>query len=238
MELRETSFAEKLAGKAFLICFAIAVVTLLILLLHRFGLLNPVALRSFVESTGIWAPFILITLIAVGSSLTIPITPSIIISGLIFGPTLGALYAFIGVIIGASIAFFLARFFRGFIIKLTGGHAEILMRFQHRYVGWFIFFTRAIPIFNFEIISYAAGLTGISYGWYLLATATGIIIPTLFLTRSGAFIIERNSVFTLTLAIIMVFLMFFIPLFIDHYNPFGWKDKLLKKKHKGKLWQR
>ena len=225
------AFAEKIAQRAVLIAAIIAAAIVFYFILKAFGVLDPVKLRAFVESTGPWAPLVTMTIIAIGSiSLTLPGTPAIVLSGALFGPYLGALYSFIGILAGASIAFFIARFFRSIIIRLLGKHAEILVRFQHRYVGWVIFFTRAVPIFSFEIISYAAGLTGISYGAYILATSLGIILPTIFLTRSGSFILEGSGFIPVTAASILILLLFLVPRAIEHYNPFGWKEKLLKNK--------
>jgi uncharacterized membrane protein YdjX (TVP38/TMEM64 family) len=234
-DLRDASFAEKVGQKLTIILIILLVALLLSVLVRRFGLLDIARLRLFIEGTGPWAPLVLIGLITWGTiSLTIPSTPAIIISGILYGPLLGSLYALIGILLGASIMFFVARYFRSYIIEWLGSHAEILLRFQHKYVAGVVFFTRAIPLFSFEVISYAAGLTGIRYGAYIIATTLGIL-PVLFLYATSAQLILEfaGDFFPIVMAVIMILMVFIIPLAIEHYNPFGWKEKLLSTKQDG-----
>lgn len=230
--MHQPSFADKVGEKLSIILLVLGAAVLLTLLFRRFGVLDPEKLQIFVEGTGLWAPVVLIALIAWGTvSLTIPSTPAILIAGALYGPLFGSLYAFIGVLIGATLAFFVARYFRKFILGWLGSHADILVRFQHRYVAWMIFFTRAVPVFSFEVISYAAGLTGISYGAYILATALGVL-PILFVyTTSAGFLLEHSGeFFPIVMAVLMILMVFIVPLAIEHYNPWGWKEKLLNQK--------
>jgi uncharacterized membrane protein YdjX (TVP38/TMEM64 family) len=235
LELQQT-FAEKLGQRVSVVLALAAVAILILFFLQKFGVLDPSKLRAFAESTGKWAPIILIIFVIIGTlSMTIPSTPAIVLLGAIYGPLLGGIYAFIAVLIGASISFFIARYFRQYILKLLGDHAEILVRFQEKYVAWVVFVTRAIPFaFSFELISYASGLTGITYGAFILATAIGIIGPIILYTTTGSILLEAAGWLPAVTAVTIIALVFIIPLVIEHYNPFGWKEKLLKPKRKNR----
>lgn len=239
MELRETTihqaFAEKVAQKAVIIFVVITITILLIIALRKIGVFDPVKLKGFIESTGAYGPLVLIGIILVGSiSLTIPATPAIILAGILYGPLLGGLYAYIGILLAASVAFFISRYFRDHITKFIGTHAEVLVKFQEKYVAYVIFFMRAIPFFHFELVSYAAGLTSVRYWAYILATGLGVLIPTTLFTTTGSAILEGNGILPIVSVVFMILLVFIVPIAIDHYNPWGWKEKLLHPKHQKK----
>jgi uncharacterized membrane protein YdjX (TVP38/TMEM64 family) len=228
VELRQAT--HNLASRITLFVFIIGGVILFFSVLKRLGIFDPEAIKVFAQESGPWAPLVLMTLVVIGSiSLTIPSTPAMIILGSLYGPWLGALYSFIAVLIAASIAFAAARYFRKYILWILGQHADILVRFQKKYVASVIFWTRAIPLFSFEIISYAAGLTGITYRAYILATAIGIIPPILLYTTTGDVLLQTGGwILPIVMAVVMISIIFLIPFIIERYNPFGWKEKLLK----------
>jgi uncharacterized membrane protein YdjX (TVP38/TMEM64 family) len=91
------------------------------------------------------------------------------------------------------------------------------------YLGWFIFITRLLPVLSFDLISYAAGITGMSLPIYASATLLGMIPSTLLLTYMGkAFTIGVP----LGIAFSALFLILLIgfPWAIRRYNWLGMKD--------------
>jgi uncharacterized membrane protein YdjX (TVP38/TMEM64 family) len=231
MELHE-AFAEKLGEKLSIILVICAVAVLLVFFLHR--LFSGERIQSFIESAGPWGPVVLIALLVIGLlTFTIPFTFGVIIAGTLYGALLGGVYAFIGSILAATIAFFFARYFRNHAGRLLGEHSETLVRFQKRHVASVVFIGRLLPVFSFEVISYGAGLTSISYTAYIIATAIGIILPIAVYTHGGA-LLNTSAWVSALLAVLMIVLIFVIPLAIDHYNPWGWKQKLLAKHSKKK----
>jgi uncharacterized membrane protein YdjX (TVP38/TMEM64 family) len=188
-----------------------------------------------IEEAGAWAPLVLIAVVSVTSfSITLPSSPFILLAGALFGPLTATLYATIGVYVGSSVAFFLARFFREPIVRMVGEHTEILARFQERVVFWVLFVTRAIPVLSFEVMSYAAGLTSMRYSQFLFANlgaVPGVFILATLGSLGGSIVFGEPSEWTsIAGALMVVVMLFVIPLAIDHYNPFGWKEKLLKRK--------
>ena len=83
--------------------------------------LQPGVIKEKIESYGIWAPVVLIAVIALFYVLSIiPLIPFIVAAGYIFGMFLGLLYSLIGTFIGITFVFVLAkRYGRPFVEKIT-----------------------------------------------------------------------------------------------------------------------
>jgi uncharacterized membrane protein YdjX (TVP38/TMEM64 family) len=200
-----------------------------VFLIRLFNIFDVDRIRAFVQAAGPWGPLALIAFITIGSvSFTIPSTPAIVLSGILYGPVLGGLFAFIGIMTAASVAFFISRLFRERIIRMLGSHAKLLVLFQEKSVAYVVGITRAIPFFYFEVVSYAAGLTSISYHSYIIATAIGILVPITLFTTSGQ-VFSSSGPWSVIAAMFVALALFIVPIAIDHYNPWGWKQKLLRK---------
>lgn len=228
------AFGKKLAARAVAIAIVFSGAYLVFRLLRHFGVFNPVFIEQMVANAGPWGPLAIIGIITATSfSVTVPSSPFIVLAGALYGPIEATVYAFIGILIGSSLAFWIARIFREPIIRLIGEHAEILTKFQQKYVMIVLFVTRVFPVISFEVMSYAAGLTSISYTNYVLATLGAVAGVFLFATLGdmGASIaFSAPSEFaSIGLALTVVAMLFVIPIAIDHYNPFGWKEKILQK---------
>lgn len=229
-----TAFAEKVTQRLTVIAAVCTLAVLFIYLVHASGLLKPEKIKPFIEGAGPWGPVALIGFVIFGTlTFAIPAIPSAILAGALYGPYLGLLYAYIGLLLSASLAFALGRSFRKPVVKLLGKHAALLSTFQERSVMIVVAITRALPIFSFEVVSYGAALTSISFVRYLIATAIGMLLPLLVFTATGSVLAESTSPAAMAAtAVLMILLFFIVPIAIDHYNPFGWKDKLLHRKPK------
>jgi uncharacterized membrane protein YdjX (TVP38/TMEM64 family) len=129
-------------------------------------------LRTLIASFGPLAPLIYILIYSLAPALFLPGLPLTVVGGLLFGPIWGVVYAIIGATIGASIAFLVARYLaRGWVEgKLTSPRWQELDR-QVAKEGWkVVAFTRLIPLFPFNLLNYAFGLTKISFSHYALAS--------------------------------------------------------------------
>jgi uncharacterized membrane protein YdjX (TVP38/TMEM64 family) len=156
--------------------------------------LRPEAIRDWLGGRGAWAPLVyvgLMTLAVVVSPL--PSVPLDIAAGLAFGLLWGTVYPLIGAEIGAVIAFGIARRLgrswlerrrpeatRRRIDALAapiGGRAILLMRL--------------LPVFNFDGVTDAAGLTAIAFPAFALATFGGMIPPVIAIVAVGAVMPDR-----------------------------------------------
>lgn len=133
-------------------------------------------LRLFILSYGLWAPATSIALMALQS--LIPLVPGIIITitnAWIFGWKCGALYSWTGALLGATLDFIIARWYGRPVIERVISMKYLTMtdEFFTKHGVLAVFITRLIPVIPFKIVSYGAGLTGISMCHFIFATGIG-----------------------------------------------------------------
>ncbi|MEG0370858.1 MAG: VTT domain-containing protein [Clostridium sp.] len=132
--------------------------------------------KEYILSFGNLAPIIYIILFTIVPLTFFPDALLVIIAGLIFGIAKGYIYTLVGVITGGSLAFFLSRILgSGFIKKLANEKLDKLEKSIEKKGFSIVLILRLIPLFPFDVISYAAGLTNIRYKEYLLATILGTV---------------------------------------------------------------
>jgi len=148
--------------------------------------------REYIETTlnrlGNLAPVGYVVFYGLASALGVPGTILTIIGGVVFGSYLGTLLIVIGATLGASIAFFVARFLaRDFISDMFGkaNWFEKLDKGIETNGLYFILFIRLVPVFPFNGINFASGLTKVRFRDYFIGTAIGII-PASFVFANAA----------------------------------------------------
>ncbi|MDD2539777.1 MAG: VTT domain-containing protein [Desulfuromonadaceae bacterium] len=129
-------------------------------------------LQALISSYGVLAPAMYILIYALAPVLFLPGLPITIVGGIVFGPVWGVAYTITGATIGASLAFLTARYVaRDWVSsKLSGPKWEKLDSevAQH---GWkVVAFTRLIPVFPFNLLNYAFGLTKVSFIQYAVTS--------------------------------------------------------------------
>ncbi|HNY63933.1 MAG TPA: VTT domain-containing protein [Deltaproteobacteria bacterium] len=129
-------------------------------------------LQAFVEGCGSWAPLIYMLVYAIAPSLFLPGLPITIVGGMLFGPFWGVVYTITGATAGACLAFLIARYAaRDWVEgKLTSPRWKKLDEGVERN-GWkVVAFTRLIPLFPFNLLNYAFGLTKIGFVPYAVTS--------------------------------------------------------------------
>lgn len=99
-------------------------------------------------------------------------------AGAIYGVGVGVGVVLVGAILGATLAFLLARtLLRARVERMTEGNPRFraLDRAIAKEGAKIVFLVRLAPIFPFTYINYAFGLTGVQTVPYVLASATGMI---------------------------------------------------------------
>jgi len=83
----------------------------------------------------------------------------------------GTLFNLTGATLGATLAFFVSRYLAAdWVKKKTGGKLKYLMDGVEN-EGWrFVAFTRLVPLFPFNVLNYALGLTRINPLHYVVTT--------------------------------------------------------------------
>lgn len=109
-------------------------------------------------------------------------------AGVVFGVLLGALYVFVGATIGASAAFLVGRYLaRGWVAKKIAGNPKFQAIDQAvgREGFKIVLLTRLSPIFPFNLLNYAYGVTGVSFKDYLFGSI-GMIPGTVMYVYIGS----------------------------------------------------
>jgi len=171
--------------------------------------------KRFILSYGIYGPIILQGLFLFQTIYAvIPSTPLVIISGYIYGPALGLLYSIIGTILGALLAFGLARIIgRAFVEKVVD--KRIMEKFDYlndEDITIPLFVLMLIPNLPHDFFCYMAGLTKIKLRTYLFIVAVGRLPATLITVLFGNELAKMNIFMTIIaiLISIIVTIIFFI----------------------------
>lgn len=129
------------------------------------------ALEQWVKGTGIWAPVVFMLIYAVGAVFFLPGSVLTLAGGALFGPVWGTFYNLTGATIGAVLAFLLARYLASdWVEQKSAGRLKQLKEGVEN-EGWrFVAFVRLVPLFPFNLLNYALGLTRINLLHYTIAS--------------------------------------------------------------------
>lgn len=180
---------------------------------------------NFIKSFGdfSWLVYIFIIIIEV---LLAPI-PGLIINsagGIIFKPFYGALLTLIGNILGASIAYFLAKRYAGFYFERFIGEKKLehFNKYNSKYGALVLFILRLNPITSSDIFSYLAGTIEMPYKKFIISTTLGILPTLILVSYFGELLINQSSILKLFFLIIS---FVYILIFLYGYYKIG-KEKV------------
>lgn len=133
--------------------------------------LNAAAVERLVASAGATAPLLFVLGYAVATVFFMPGSVLTLAAGALFGPVAGAFYSLTGATLGATLAFLVARFLAGaWVARKAGGRLRDFVQGVEA-EGWrFVAFVRLVPLFPFNLVNYALGLTRIPLVQYVLAS--------------------------------------------------------------------
>lgn len=128
-------------------------------------------LEDWLAGAGIVAPLLFIGIYAISTVLLMPGSVLTIAGGVLFGPIWGTFYNLTGATIGATVAFLIARYLASdFVSRKTGGRLRQLVEGVEA-EGWrFVAFIRLVPLFPFNLLNYALGLTRIRLFHYVVTS--------------------------------------------------------------------
>ena len=192
----------------------ILLIILIIFLTRYFGLtqyFKPEFLRETISGFGVLAPVIYILIYALATILFLPGSPLTIAGGLIFGVGFGTLYTVIGATLGASVAFLVARYFGGKLIEgfLKKHNFKKLEEYHDKLESngfSAVIFLRLIPLFPFNGLNFALGLTKVKFRSYLIATLIGII-PGTFVFNYFGDSLGNLSFMNIVISLILIILL-------------------------------
>lgn len=128
-------------------------------------------LEAWINDTGALGPVVFMLIYAVGTVLFLPGSVLTLAGGALFGPVAGSFYNLTGATLGATLAFLAARYLASdWVTRKTGGRIKQLLDGVDA-EGWkFVAFVRLVPLFPFNLLNYALGLTRIRLWHYVLAS--------------------------------------------------------------------
>jgi len=132
---------------------------------------DATALEAWVEDAGAAGPVLFMLIYALGTVFFLPGSALTLAGGALFGPVLGTFYNLTGATIGATLAFLIARYLASdWVEHKTGGRLKQLKEGVEG-EGWrFVAFVRLVPLFPFNLLNYALGLTRIKVSHYVIAS--------------------------------------------------------------------
>ena len=161
-------------------------------------------LRDYIVSFGFWAP-VASCLLMVLQALAAPV-PSFLITfanGLAFGVFWGWMLSLFGHVLAAAVCFGVSRALGRTPVEVLVGRTglESADRWFERWGTYAVFAGRLVPGVAFDAISYAAGLTRMRFGGFMLATTLGILPQTFLYSYLGQRAPEYVGLFLLTTAL-------------------------------------
>ena len=153
--------------------------------------LTPQQLQQALLQTGGWAPVLYIGLFILLPTFFFPVAVLALAGGLLFGLWWGSVYTFIGAVLNCALMFLLARYVgRSQVQRLV--EQKLSPQWQRRLQmaggkeGFLLLIIlRLIPAVPYNLINYTFGLTSMSLGTYLAASAIGIIPGTVVFIKIG-----------------------------------------------------
>ena len=176
---------------------------------------NKDKLLILVKELGLIGPVAIICLIAIAIIITpVPSAPIALVSGALYGHTFGTIYVVIGALSGALLAFMISRklgydylnrkLHHRMPVKIVGSQNTLMM---------IVFVTRLAPFISFDVISYAAGLTKLTVGRFIIATLMGIIPISFILAHLGSEV-KDGEIESIATALLLLGFFTIMPLII------------------------
>jgi uncharacterized membrane protein YdjX (TVP38/TMEM64 family) len=175
-------------GRVLAFIVAIAAIVAIVLAGRRLGG-EVTAILDRISALGPAAPVAFIAIYVAACILFVPGSILTIGAGVLFGVVRGSIYVSIGATLGATAAFLLGRYLmRGWVAR----QIEHNVRFRAiddavGREGWkIVALTRLSPVFPFNLLNYAFGLTTVSLLDYVAASWAGMIPGTVLYVYIGS----------------------------------------------------
>ena len=150
-------------------------------------ILDGAALRAWITQLGVWGPLAVIGLMTLAILVSpIPSAPIALAAGAAYVHIWGTVYVLLGAEAGALAAFGLARLF-GYeaLRRWFGDRLSIGLLGSQNALMCIVFVSRLLPFISFDLVSYAAGLTILSFWRFAIATLAGIVPASFLLAHFG-----------------------------------------------------
>ena len=230
METKSTKKANKWAGKIVVIALAAAAFLAYYFIPAVHATMNKIlgafasgdfeVVKEFVESYGIYAAAVSFMLMIL-QSIAAPL-PAFLLTfanANLFGWWKGAILSWSSAMAGAAVCFYIARILgRDVAEKLTSRRGlKQIDEFFEKHGRMSILIARLLPFISVDIVSYAAGLTSISFWSFFVATGIGQLPATIIYSYVGSMLTGGAKLFVTGLLLLFA-ISALIVLFKQIYN--------------------
>lgn len=133
--------------------------------------INVAAMQEWVQGAGAAGPIVFMLIYAIGTVFFFPGSIMTPVGGILFGPVLGTFYNLTGATVGATLAFLASRYLASGWVERKAGKRLQRLQAGVEAEGWrFVAFVRLVPLFPFNLLNYALGLTRIKLSHYIIAS--------------------------------------------------------------------
>ncbi len=157
------------------------------------------AMVMWIAGSGVLAPMVFFASRTLGAVIFIPGSIMAMAAGVLFGLFWGAVYNLFASTAGAVLAFSVARYIApGWVAKHVAGRDRLQRLVDGvEAEGWrFVAFVRLVPLFPYNVLNYALGLTRIKLSHYTLASLVCMIpgdIAYVYIGYAGREAAARNE---------------------------------------------
>lgn len=164
-------------------------------LIVGWGGLNQQNVATILERAGPLGPIAIVVLMMLAVVISpLPSAPIAIAAGAAYGHVLGTGLVLVGALVGAMIAFALARLLgRAFVARWIGPMPDAGLFGSQNFLTWTVFVSRLVPFVSFDLISYAAGMSILRPWRFVLATLAGIVPASFGLAHLGSALSQPAS---------------------------------------------
>ena len=138
---------------------------------------NVEAVAASLRAYAPWTPLVSLALLILETVIPpLPAWPILVANAAIYGIWGGIALSWLGGLLGAVAAFWLARSFgRSYVERwIRSEHWETIDKISREKGFYILLIARVFPVTSVDILSFLAGLSAISFGRFLLATALGL----------------------------------------------------------------
>lgn len=166
--------------------------------------MNLAALVTFAHSLQAlpFTPVAVVASYVVAGLLVVPVTMLIAVTGIVFGPVLGTIYAITGTLLSAATVYGVGRWLgRDTVNRMVGSRIQKLSRRIAQRGIFAMVVIRLLPVAPFSIVNVIAGASGIRFRDYLLGTLIGMspgIVITVTFVHHLAEAVRNPSIGTVT----------------------------------------
>jgi uncharacterized membrane protein YdjX (TVP38/TMEM64 family)/Fe-S oxidoreductase len=185
--------------------------------------LEQETLRAWISNYGSLGPIVYMLVYAIAPVFFLPGLPVTIVGGILFGPLWGVIYAIVGSTAGACVAFLVSRYLAREWIesKLKSPRWRRLDKGVEKH-GWkVVAFTRLIPLFPFNLLNYAFGLTKIGFRQYAVTTFFCMLpacIAFIVFSSSLLDLVRGKISLTFVIGLVLLVLVLIFPIYYRRYK--------------------